>query len=499
MAFSSGFRSSPTTSTNNSSQSSDADTFGSCKPQHNLGLDDHGKWSPVAPPTSLFHQWGARLASPTEWLLHPSCGGCLSQIEEHGSVDADGTVDRVLHAQGNQNELYRSYSKHVPSTKPTRNVSSRPRCTNRSRATRHVYQGRINDLVAKIQAMPTPSSIRDQILTIQCNQQCVAPREPSSSNPANAEVLQLQPLSSTLSSPIYAKSLLGLYTSPRGNRLECSRGDTFRRTQSLKAQPSPTWIERKRSICTNSNRNSPADQMKNPRLLEGIQFSDGAGLFSSAIDLNWCCPTSTDESVFWHSSSSKNNESQPMGSTDCGGYVDYVGKFHPCSFVSQRGHRSQASPSGERCQGCVFRRGVNVNKKNDRSGEEDALYYDSDPGERFSIDRAWMHHLEPNEQDTIQLNVGADASYRNTRHQIKLSRRKGNSKGSRVSNPDVSHNSIEEKQTMTQQNDHQDYMYDYFSRIDRPSMQTGICTTKILDVGKCVQVSRKPVISQTRA
>ncbi len=189
--------------------SANADAFGSCKPQQrSLGLDDHGNWSPVAAPTSLFQQWGALLASPTEWLLHPSCGGCLSQISEHASFDAGGTVDR-----GSQNELHRSSTKHVPSTKP---VTSRPRCTNRSRAPRHVYKGRINDLVAKIHSMPTPSSIRDQILTVQCNRQCVAPREASSLNPGNAEVLQLPPLSSTLSSPI-----------SRGNWLEKSSADGF--------------------------------------------------------------------------------------------------------------------------------------------------------------------------------------------------------------------------------------------------------------------------------
>jgi hypothetical protein len=409
--------------------------------------------------------------------MHPSCGGCLSQIAEHGSVDADGTVERALHAQGSQNELFRSSAKHASSSKLILAVTSRPCCTNRSRAPRLVYQGRINDLVAKIQSMPTPSSIRDQILTVHCNQQCVAPREAASPNPGN------------LSSPNHARNLLGLHTSPRGYWPENSGSDSFRRTQSLKAQPSPKWIEHKRSICTNSDDNSPTDQMKNPRLLEGIQFSDGARLFSSAIDLDWCCPTSTDESVFWQSSSLKKNECQPKGSTDCGGYVDYTGKFHPCTFVSQRDRRSQASPSGERCQGCVFRRGMNANKNNNRCGEEDALYYDSDPGERFSVDRAWMHHIELNERDTIQLNVRTDASYRNTLHQIKLSRRKSKSKSCRVSNPDVSHHSNEEKHIFSQQNDHHDCIYDYFSQIDHPEMQTGICTTKILDVGRCVQVS----------
>lgn len=483
--------------------------------QCDVSLDNRGERSPTIPPTSLLQQWGALITNPTEWFLYPSCGGCLSQVSDYadGAVD----VDRVASTQGSRNNVNSSLVKYVRTTKPLRDtlksvsdIAIPPRRTNRSRAPRKVHQGRINDLVTKIQSMPTPSSIRDQILTIHCHQQCVNDRKSSSPNPGNskAEVLQMQPLSSTLSSPIYARSLL----SPRGNWLEKSSGVNIRRAKSLKAQSSPTWIERKRPISTDSYDNSPNDQMKNSRLLEGIQFSDGEGLFSNAIDLNWCCPTSTDETVFFQMCGSTKVDSRLKGKTDCGGYVDYAGKFHPCSSISQSGRNSQASTSGEQCQGCIFRRGANVEKKCDRSEEDDTLYYDSDPGERFSVDAAWMKteseqssnsgndHLEVVEHQNMQFNTVADTHF--ARHHTKLSRRKDKSKCRRDSNPadnvHVATYTNEEEHIASQQKDHQEYIYDYFSRMDRPSMKTGMCSTKILDVRRSVQVSCCWVISPSR-
>ena len=445
-----------------------------------------------------------------------SCVGCLSQIADNdhgheGGDDAGSAVDRVLRAQGNQYDIHSSSDKHGQSIKSSKDgrgsgadvetisaaATTRHRLTNRSRAPRNFSRGRINDLVHKIQSMPTPTSIRDQILAVHCHY----------GNHPKGELEVVQPLSSTLSSPIYAARNLPGFYSPVGNRLRNSSGDSVRRTQSLRA-PSKRILP----VSRKSDGHIPNDHMKNPSLLDGIQFSDGAGLFSNAIDLNWCCPTSTDACAFLYSSGPEIVESELKGNTDCGGYVDYAGKFHPCTSVSQLDRHSQAFTSKKRCQGCIFRRGMTVNKKTGRSDVEDDLYYDSDPGEQFFVDRAWKqvgsvqstnsedNHFNSNEQDTM-LNADAGANSSIARHHVKLFRRKGKSKSRSTSNlgveDHVAQHSKEEKRIIPQQQDHQAYVYDYFSQNAHPqnSMQTGICSTDALDVGRCVQVSSWPVIS----
>lgn len=463
--------------------------------------------SPSAPPTSLLQQWGALLTGPTEWLSLPSCVGCLSQIADHGGGDADSTVERVLRAQANQNDVDISSDKHAPTTHLPRidmqsisAVTTTPRLTNRSRASRNAKQGRIHGLATKIQSMPTPSSIRDQILAVHSHHAPQDASSPSDGDHSIEGVEVLHPLSSTLSSPIYTRSTLALHSTQRGNRFGNSSSGCLRRTHSLQAQPSLPLVERKQPMPKKSDGKSPNDPSNvNPGLLEGIQFSDGEGLFSNAIDLNWCCPTSTDASVFSYSGGSKKTGSELKVNTDCGGYVDYAGKLHPCA--SQRG-----SYSGERCQGCMFRRGMkNVTERNGHIEEEDALYYDSDPGELCTFDRAWLrysnsgdNHLELNKQDTTQLSNDVVANSSITRRKVNNFRQKRRSKSCRTSTRDDDDlDTSTQHSTISQQEDHQNYIYDYFSRIARPTMETGICSTTIFDVGRCVQVRKCLVIFQS--
>ena len=113
---------------------------------------------------------------------------------------------------------------------------------------------------------------------------------------------------------------------------------------------------------------------------------------------------------------------------------------------------------------------------NDDDGQEEDLYYDSDPGQHFT--RSWTsppsisHNSQGDvsEQDSSQLSTSSSTS---TRQRVKLRwrRRRSLSKTNRVAtttSPEVTQQRTEENMHKRQE-DQQAYLYDYFSRNDDAS------------------------------
>lgn len=135
----------------------------------------------------------------------------------------------------------------------------------------------------------------------------------------------------------------------------------------------------------------------------------------------------------------------------CNGYIDYAGQHHP------------HEPNN--CQGCIFRQSL-FDGSHTGTNNDDELYYDSDY-------EFYCRHSKEDEGD------GAIATpTRGNHHNYR---------------PSDSHN--QQSFDLKQENSpgKHAYMYDYFTRSNPSnqvaSLNTGMNTTPLVDVGECVQVS----------
>lgn len=489
-------------------------------------------------------------------LQCPNCRAGIADIIE----DVISLRQEALAADIELSDKKMPASSTVPSTLSTSHGS---KLKNRSSAPRHVHQLRINDLIEKIQSMPTPSSVRDQVLAVHgrrverqgsfSSASLIDDTLSRCSSLSSVEVQTVQPLSSTISSPIYTRSSsleppgppsrahsLDLLASPQVNRLVTP--SPIRRTKSFQTPPSSPQHEQKspRSIldftysynedALEQKKKSGLTQAHSPRphgertegskvCLEGINFTEGeGGYFSNAIDLDWCCYDITSND---HTSSFQKEDpsTKIKGSEDCGGYVDYGGTYHPCSDVAQLDGRNQAIEWEGPCQGCIFRRGMHDGSESDE--EEEELYYDSDPGQHFAIGGSWSKELPPasscgnlditGRESNRQLSASppttpqrAKSRWRRRRKRQGKKLRSRGSAASFTSSQASSHakdacsaylevvqQRKEEEDLRQRHDDQQAHLYDYFSRNDDAvnSMRTGFYSTRETDVGSYVQVS----------
>ena len=529
----------------------------------------------AAPSSSLLQQWTDLVACPPDWLLPSSCSGCLSQVDERGGrsaaqlshvgvtnllddnsdestvqsshwSDRHGSPEETTSIPKNHSdgiEISSGEDRPAPHLALNMAVSQSaeapsPCLKNRSGIPRHFHRKRIDDLIEKIQSTPTSFTVRDQVLAVhgQLRQVAAAAHRNASSSDddvsqssATSNVQVVQPLSSTLSSPIFARSIvsspsesesrhssLALQLSPQV-RATITR---HRRTKSLPAPPySPQHIS-PRSVLDDSayfesalhhSKKSNLNQPLSPKshdtsgvCLEGISFADGAdgaGFFSAGVDLDWCCYHESDESVANHNnirSEDGGSSTNIKSSEGCGGYNDYGGESHQCT-------------NNSKCQGCIFRRGMHVDNQHEDEEELEDSYY-SDPGHHFAIGPTPNTCLYTLEQEAMQVSASKEAAAicRRAKHRSRSRKRQSQSKlgspesldsgqdsSAYAAQHQVMHESEPEK-NLRQQDDQQAYLHNYLSRnhdVGVDALQTGFCSTNVMDVRNYVQVHKSAVTS----
>ena len=533
----------------------------------------------AAPSSSLLQQWTDLVACPPDWLLPSSCSGCLSQVDERGGRNVDGAVNYETLAQlshvgdtnlldDNSDESTVESSHWSDRHKSPEETTSIPKnhndgieissgedrpaphlalnmamsqsaeapsscLKNRSGTPRHSHRKRIDDLIEKIQSTPTPFTVRNQVLAVH-GQFRTAHRNASSSDDdisqssATSNVQVVQPLSSTLSSPIIARSVVSSPSESESRHSSLALQSPqvratltrHRRTKSLPAPPNSPQHISPRSVLDDSayfesalhhSKKSNLNQPRSPKphdtsgvCLEGISFADGAGFFSAAIDLDWCCYQKSDERVANHNNirSEEGGSSTNIKSSEgCGGYKDYGGESHPCT-------------NNSKCQGCIFRRGMHRDNQHEDEEEREDRYYDSDPGHHFAIGPTsnTCHLLFTFEQEATQVSANKEAAVICRRAKHRSRRRKHQSQPKRGSTDSldssqdssayaarhqVMHESEPEK-NLRQQDDQQAYLYGFLSRnhdVGADALQTGFCSTNVTDVRNYVQVNNSAVTS----
>ncbi|KAL3764376.1 hypothetical protein ACHAW5_005117 [Stephanodiscus triporus] len=512
-----------------------------------------------APSTSIWQQMTDLIACRPDWLLLSSCSGCLGQVKKRRAQRSPGGITSLLDKDNDESTVQsgddgsliksdRSYrltsipkndnegietslDDNRPADHSTLNMvisesaaNPPPRLKNRSGTLIHVHRKRIDDMIEKIQSTPTPLSVRDQVLEFHGQRQQMTASYSddyfSESSPT-LDVHVMQPLSSTISFPIFTRlivsspsesirhqSSLALQLSPQ----VLATSSRHRRTKSLPTQPSlprhislrsvfdeSTYFEGTLRLSENPKLNQP--HPKNPHdvsavCLEGISFGDGDGFFSAAIDLDWCCYRTLDKSADTHnvSSEERGTSAKVKSSNGCGGYIDYGGKNHPCTQESE-------------CQGCIFRRGMHLVSQHEYDKEKEEMYYDSDPEQHFAIGVTPSSPLlYTSEQEPMQVSASENAGNIRQRAKRSWSRRQKSQRqmqpnhccpasldSSQDSNAcavyhQVTHESKQEN-NLRQQDDQQVYLYNYLSRNDdaADALQTGICSTNVMDVKNYVQ------------
>ncbi|KAL3816181.1 hypothetical protein ACHAXA_007299 [Cyclostephanos tholiformis] len=213
---------------------------------------------------------------------------------------------------------------------------------------------------------------------------------------------------------------------------------------------------------------------KSALCIEGISYADGKGLLSAAIDLDWCCPQTSKIGLDTHNirSSTKNK-----GSEDCGGYDDYGGVYHQCT-------------QDRECQGCIFRRGMHLDNQHECGEEKGEMYYDSDPGEYFAIGtNSSSRLLYTSEQKATQVGT---ATFRRQRAKLSWSRwqQRQNHPNFGSSASIGSSQDSKPEECFRKQDGQQAHLYDHFSQNHDAianTLQTGICSTSMMDVKNYVQ------------
>lgn len=550
----------------------------SVETQHHV----HAVGTPAPPTTSISQQWSDYIACLPDWLLPSSCSGCLGQVVEQRDRNSDGTDVYDTRAQSsscsspslldNDNDESAARSSDsirlIPdgdctdggliksvrieelknseaSTSTPKNgnegieisqdedrnimaislsaAAPLPRLKNRIGTPRGVYRKRIVDLIEVIQSTPTPSSVRNQVLTFHGQHQYPVaaaarqneslPEDNASQSLATSDVQVVRPLSFTLTSPILTRpgfsstsksytrhSSLGILVSPQLLATPCEH----RRTKSLPTAPASTLHNSSRSLSDDStyfvaashrSENVKHDQPHSPALhdksaacIQGISFANGKEFLAAAIDLDWCCDEISKMGVdaVNISPSTKNK-----GNEGCGGYVGYCGVYHPCT-------------QDRECQGCIFRLGMHLDNQHECGEEKGETFYDSDPGEHFAIGTISRNrHLCTSEE--MATLIGA-ATFRPRRPILSWTRRRKHknhhnlgssasiesSQGSSVCRDNKSEDSIR------QQDGQQAHLYDYFSQnhdvFVNTTLQTGICSTNMMDVKKYVQVTNSIIM-----
>ena len=275
-------------------------------------------------------------------LSCPNCRADIAGIIEHAiqiRKEALGLVD----------EMDKQLARKPPSSNFKNRSSALPRL---------VHEKRITDLIQKVASMPTPSSVRDQVLAVHYGGRIERGIMGSSSYGASSsyaddeslsssiDVQVVQPLSSTLSSPILTslsssrgdgstandfgtptsssrksfnmslKSATDQSSSSSPQVKKLVMATPTRRTRSFESPASPSLLIKSSKITNNkkkkqsprrvldlfgydeeSNRgdNRPSSsghtrKSTNDVCLEGINFADGdTSFFADAINLDWCC------------------------------------------------------------------------------------------------------------------------------------------------------------------------------------------------------------------
>jgi hypothetical protein len=422
----------------------------------------------------------------------PNCRASIKGIIE----DAICRRQEILAKQMKDDQLIIRASKSIQEKMESRefldNKASIHRLKNRGRAPSCIRRKRKKDLIKELNSIPAPSLVRDQVLATHSHHGLFAGSLSDSTLRAPSSPI----LSSTISHPFYSSTAL----LPLDTPLRRSKSFELNRRSPTSITDEVFWtgeVGQHEFISTERIHRAPKG---GGHFFDILTTGNQDGFLVRSLDLNLCCSSNdiNPSNIIDMNVSARDKSKSEEG---CGGYIDYIGTYHPCTANIQ--NRYALEP----CQGCEFRRSSYIEE--DKMHHEE-LYYDSDCGQHFAVSTwtsATKHHANHASLSSDASSSTHSLDTKSTREKDKslwMQLTRSESDMSSSSSPqkliirsksdvtlslydsDRDAGSAQNRPTKSIEDEGQAHMYDYFSQGGSP-IKTGTCSTKKAEVGSYVQ------------